>query len=79
MPNSQGVHLVTKVERSQVAEVAKIGRDLEKWLRVMEGFDTLKLDDMCLMPDLVIPMKFKVPNFEKYKGDSCPKHHLVMF
>lgn len=24
-------------------------------------------------------VKFKVPEFEKYKGDSYPKHHLVIF
>ncbi|XP_050888935.1 uncharacterized protein LOC127094109 [Lathyrus oleraceus] len=26
-----------------------------------------------------MPQKFKTPNFEKYKGDSYPKKHLVMF
>lgn len=55
------------------------GRDLEKRLKSMKGFSTLKIDDMCLVLDLVIPSKFKVPNFEKYTGDSFPRHHLVMF
>lgn len=63
MLNSQGAHLVTKMEISQVDEVTEIGRDLEKCLRDVEGFSTLRLDDMCLMLDLVIPLKFKVPNF----------------
>lgn len=45
----------------------------------MEGFITLKIDDTCLVPDLVIPSKSKVPNFEKYTRDSCPRHDLVMF
>ncbi|MCH86722.1 hypothetical protein A2U01_0007582 [Trifolium medium] len=36
------------------------------------------LANMCLVPDLVLPQKFKVPDFEKYKGLSCPKSHLYM-
>jgi hypothetical protein len=27
----------------------------------------------------VIPHKFKVPDFEKYKGCTCPKAHLTMY
>lgn len=30
--------------------------------------------DMCLMLGLVIPRKFKVPDFNKYKGPVVPKH-----
>jgi len=35
--------------------------------------------DLCLVPSVVIPTKFKVPNFEKYKGNTCPEIHLVMY
>jgi len=35
--------------------------------------------DLCLVPNVQIPHKFKVPDFEKYKGNSCPKDHLVMY
>lgn len=35
--------------------------------------------DLCLVPNVKIPAKFKVPNFEKYKGDSCPRSHLTMY
>lgn len=79
VPDSQGAHMMTKMEHSQVVEVAEIGRDLKKRLRVVEGFSTLRLDDMCLVLDLVIPLKLKVPNFEKWKGDICLRQHLVMF
>lgn len=64
VPNSQSAHPMTKIECSQMAEVAKISRDLKKRLTVVEGFNMLSLDDMCLIPDLVIPPKFKVSNFE---------------
>jgi len=33
--------------------------------------------DICLVPNVVIPPKFKVPNFEKYKGNTFPD--LVMY
>ncbi|MCI91593.1 gag-protease polyprotein, partial [Trifolium medium] len=34
---------------------------------------------MCLVPDVVMPPKFKTPDFEKYKGLQCPKIHLKRF
>ena len=36
----------------------------------MEGFDAFEVDalEMGLVPNLVIPPKFKVNEFEKYKG-----------
>jgi len=34
---------------------------------------------LCLVSDIVIPPKSKVPEFEKYKGASCPKNHLTMY
>jgi hypothetical protein len=35
--------------------------------------------ELCLVPNVVIPHKFKVPDFEKYKGNTCPRAHLVMY
>jgi len=35
--------------------------------------------DLCLVPDIQIPHKFKVPDFEKYKRKSCPEEHLTMY
>jgi len=37
------------------------------------------MQGLCLVPDVVIPPKFKVPDFEKYKGDTCPENHLIMY
>lgn len=31
---------------------------------------------MCLVPEVKILAKFKVPAFEKYKGVSCPMAHV---
>jgi hypothetical protein len=35
--------------------------------------------ELCLVPNVIIPHKFKVPDFEKYKGSTCPRAHLVMY
>ncbi|CAL5198950.1 unnamed protein product [Lathyrus oleraceus] len=81
VPNSHGTSLVVNTERPQDEEIVEICRVLEKRLKAIEGEDTIELNalGMCLVPDLVIPAKLKLPEFEKYKGDGCPKHHLVMF
>ncbi|RDX63467.1 hypothetical protein CR513_58099, partial [Mucuna pruriens] len=34
---------------------------------------------LCLIPDVFILHKFKVPDFNKYKGNSCPKNHLISY
>jgi len=55
---------------------------IEERLRAVEGFDDYPFADMtnlCLVPDVVIPPKFKVPDFDRYKGMTCPKNHLKMY
>ncbi|KAK5794845.1 hypothetical protein PVK06_036095 [Gossypium arboreum] len=73
------------------AERAKVGlsKELEdryKWLeekfKVMESADYhcgIDAKDLSLVPDLVLPSKFKTPEFEKYNRTSCPKAHITMF
>ncbi|XP_057452389.1 uncharacterized protein LOC130744214 [Lotus japonicus] len=54
---------------------------LEERMRAMEGGNHGFSDasGLCLVPDIVIPPKFKVPEFHKYKGTTCPKSHLTMY
>ncbi|XP_040959941.1 uncharacterized protein [Gossypium hirsutum] len=35
--------------------------------------------ELSLVPDLVLPPKFKIPEFERYNGTSCPEAHITMF
>jgi len=37
------------------------------------------MTDLCLVSDVIIPSKFKVPDFDRYKGMTCPKNHLKMY
>jgi hypothetical protein len=39
-------------------------------------YDPIKATEMCFMPNMVIPKKFRVPKFVKYTGTQCPITHL---
>jgi len=54
---------------------------MQKELKTMKGKEVFgqNMQDLCLVPDVMIPPKFKVPDFEKYKGDTCPENHLIMY
>jgi len=54
---------------------------LEERVEGMEGNNEFGFDalDMCLVSNVVIPPKFKIPDFKKYKGLTCPRNHLIMY
>ena len=80
-PLSQPLHFVRGEGPSIILEKERIGH-MEERLHAIEGGGNYAFDDMaelCLVPDMVIPPKFKVPDFDKYKGTTCPKNHLKMY
>ena len=55
---------------------------IEERLRAVKGFGDcpfIDMTDLCLVPNVVIPPMFKVPDFHRYKGTTCPKNHLKMY
>lgn len=60
------------------AEVEKKVCTTKEKLKAMKVPNDMGLDadEICLMPGVRIPTKFKVPNFEKYKGASNPRTHI---
>lgn len=54
---------------------------LEEKFKAMEVHSTSGLDvmDICLVSGLVIPKKFKVLEFDKYKGVICLCTHLATY
>ena len=55
---------------------------IKERLRAIEGIGYYPFADMaelCLVPDVVILPKFKVPDFDKYKGTTYPKNHLKIY
>ncbi|XP_058783714.1 uncharacterized protein LOC131658434 [Vicia villosa] len=56
-------------------------QEMRKAIKALKGENSFGKNayDMCLVPNVKIPAKFKVPDFEKYKGSSCPQSHLTMY
>ena len=55
---------------------------IKERLRAIEGgrdYAFADIAELCLVPDVIIPPKFKVSDFDKYKGTTCPKNHLKMY
>jgi len=81
----EGAPIGPPVQRSpqDVVEESKAKLEfLEERLRAIERGGSFGFGDiagLCLVSDLVIPPKFKVLEFEKYKGTSYPRNHLTMY
>ena len=55
---------------------------LEERLRAIKGgedYAFANLEELFLVPNIITPPKFKVSDFDKYKGTTCPKNHLKMY
>ncbi|XP_050916729.1 uncharacterized protein LOC127131881 [Lathyrus oleraceus] len=55
--------------------------EIQREIKALRGKDLFgkNAHNLCLVLNVKIPAKFKVPDFEKYKGDSCPRSHLTMY
>lgn len=56
-------------------------QEMKKELKALCGKELFGKDvnEMCLVPNVCIPAKFEVPEFEKFKGNTCPQTHLIMY
>ncbi|XP_058746519.1 uncharacterized protein LOC131619443 [Vicia villosa] len=85
IPAQENAHHENNLEpeafRFPINETEKRFHLLEKRLKAIEGRDSIDLDadGLCLVPGVKIPVKFRVPNFEKYKGITCPLTHVKAF
>ena len=55
---------------------------LEAWIRAIKGvdlYDLVWVVEMCLVPNVVVPKKFRVFKFIKYTGTQCPMTHLKSY
>lgn len=57
-------------------------KQLEERLKAIEGTNThgvIDAQELCLVPNITLPQKFKMPDFEKFSGSQCPQTHLTMY
>lgn len=54
---------------------------LEYMIHAIEGFSAngLNAKELCLVSNIMLPQKFKVPDLLKYKCLSCPRSHITMY
>ena len=55
---------------------------MDKKLKEIEGVNDLGSVDpkeLSLVPNVVIPPKFKISKFKKYDGTKCPENHLATY
>ena len=45
----------------------------------MDDLKSVDPRELCLVSDVVIPSKFKMPKFEKYDGTKCLENHLATY
>ncbi|XP_052878849.1 uncharacterized protein LOC128285384 [Gossypium arboreum] len=82
IPDLDEVAEEEKVRMDSQKQLEERCRWLEEKFKVMESADHhqgIDAKDLSLIPDLVFPPKFKMPEFEKYNGTSCLEVHITMF
>ncbi|XP_058741177.1 uncharacterized protein LOC131613534 [Vicia villosa] len=54
---------------------------MQKEIKALRGKDLFgkEVNDLCLVLNVRVPAEFRLPEFEKYKGNSCPHNHLIMY
>ncbi|KAA3460929.1 RNA-directed DNA polymerase (Reverse transcriptase), Ribonuclease H [Gossypium australe] len=77
---------IAKMEKKKRMELPKQLEDRYKWLekkfKVLENTDYhygIDAKELSLVPDLVLPPKFKMSKFENYNGTSYSEAHITMF
>jgi len=80
-PQPHLLHSIAGKNPYAMAETGKLDH-LEERLKAIEGgkdYAFANLEGLFLVPNTITPPKFKVSNFDKYKGTTCPKNHLKMY
>jgi len=80
-PQPQPLHSTTSKNPHAVAEMGKLDH-LEERLKAIEGskdYAFANLEELFLVPNIITPPKFKMSDFDKYKGTTFPKNHLKMY
>ncbi|KAJ9174597.1 hypothetical protein P3X46_013232 [Hevea brasiliensis] len=79
LPTGGVFHAVGGENKSKESEKLSA---LEERLRAIEGlnmYGSVDVASLRLVPDVVVPPKFKVPDFDKYTGNSDPRIHLATY
>lgn len=73
---SEGLYMYEKMD-----EMKDRFQELKKEMKTLRGKDLFGKNayELCLVLNMKIHVKFKIPDFQKYKGNTSPISHLVMY
>jgi len=58
----------------------ELSKELRREIKANRGNnDLVKTHDLCLVPRVDVPRKFKVPEFDRYNGLTCPQNHIIKY
>ncbi|XP_059312777.1 uncharacterized protein LOC132063979 [Lycium ferocissimum] len=67
------------VEHEDMAGKMKSLEQAMKNLQGLGGYKSVSFRDLCMFPDIHLPLGFKTPKFEKYDGHGDPVAHLKKY
>ncbi|XP_058745794.1 uncharacterized protein LOC131618633 [Vicia villosa] len=79
--NEQIFHGAPSEGMGRLEELEDQFLEMRKEIKALRGKDPFRkeVNDLCLVPNVRVPAKFRLPEFEKYKGNFCPHSHLIMY
>ncbi|XP_039050920.1 uncharacterized protein LOC120192155 [Hibiscus syriacus] len=63
----------------KMEENIKMLEDQMKMVKGDHNYYGVDVIELSLVSDLMLPPKFKAPEFKKFDGNSCPSVHITMF
>ena len=58
----------------------ELAKELRREIKANRGnSDLVKTHDLCLVPRVDVLRKFKVPEFDRYNGLTCPQNHIIKY
>ncbi|KAE8665814.1 hypothetical protein F3Y22_tig00112528pilonHSYRG00063 [Hibiscus syriacus] len=77
--SNEVLDLNKSVEKEKFIQRLENIEEVIKSIETVESFYGFDAKELSLVPGLVIPPKFKVPDFEKYNGTTCPSYHITIW